>query len=525
MSKFIIECQHCGTYHEASISFFAKRKIDCSCGTIIDVRKDKFRIKKCMNCGNTVMYDQTKGTNALCPVCKEQLITKDSYHKFIDLNCPSCKSILHLEKDMVEYECPLCNEILDVQKEISKKELKDSGEPNLIKYEGTTDLLVWKHPIEDFNLGSQLIVSESQEAIFLKDGKALEVFSPGRYLLAKEKLPKLDDLFKLTVNDENVIHTEVYFINKIIQTNIKWGTDSKVKMFDPNSGLHVELGAYGEFSLEVKDSKLFLIKLIGTARDISTYNYDAKSIIGKFKALIITKVKSILSRVIKNNNINVLEIDEHIEDISLGLKDEINHSLEEYGLYLPDFYVMNIITPDDDPNFRKMKEQYAEQYLLTKDEQIKKNVALAAQQRKIIEAQTAAQEEIILAQAKAEAYRLKAQAEAQEMQMKGYTYNDETKRQVSVAVASNGNHVLNDLVGVGVTLGTMESVADVTKNIVNNTFANNLNTTWDCECGQKGNTTNFCPNCGSKKPQTTWDCECGQKDNTTNFCPNCGKKR
>ena len=84
---------------------------------------------------------------------------------------------------------------------------------------------------------------------------------------------------------------------------------------------------------------------------------------------------NIFSATIKENNINILEVDEHIEIIAASLKVEINKTLEEYGLHIPEFYVSSILTPDDDPNFRRMKEQYAEQYLLVRDEQIKKNIA------------------------------------------------------------------------------------------------------------------------------------------------------
>ena len=61
--------------------------------------------------------------------------------------------------------------------------IRRDGLASIIKYEGDRDTLIWKHPIEDFNLGSQLIVHESQEAIFFKDGQALDLFGPGRYTL------------------------------------------------------------------------------------------------------------------------------------------------------------------------------------------------------------------------------------------------------------------------------------------------------------------------------------------------------
>lgn len=49
----------------------------------------------------------------------------------------------------------------------------------LIKYEGNNETFVWKHPCEDFNSFTQLIVHESQEAIFFMNGQALDLFGAG----------------------------------------------------------------------------------------------------------------------------------------------------------------------------------------------------------------------------------------------------------------------------------------------------------------------------------------------------------
>lgn len=118
---------------------------------------------------------------------------------------------------------------------------------------------------------------------------------------------------------------------------------------------------------------------------------------------------------------------------------------------------------------------------------------------------------------------------------------------------------------LGVTLGAMGGVIGMTKEAMTPIFEGSAQIgqsvggaaleRWDCTCGQKGITSNFCPNCGAKKPQpvlgwicpqcglkgidsnfcpncgtkrpalTAWDCSCGQKGIISNFCPNCGSKR
>ena len=94
---------------------------------------------------------------------------------------------------------------------MSRSDKKQHGAlASVIKYEGDNETLVWKHPIEDFNLGSQLIVHESQEAIFFRDGQALDLFGAGRYTLETQQLPLLEKLYHLPSDTEATFHAEVY---------------------------------------------------------------------------------------------------------------------------------------------------------------------------------------------------------------------------------------------------------------------------------------------------------------------------
>ena len=538
-----MECPNCGRYVQAETGLFAKRKIDCSCGYTIQVRTDKLTSRICPHCGNAVVFDQSKGEKALCPVCKEPINTMAEQTKTEEISCEQCGVRLIVNVAAQMYVCPVCDCVNNVAERIA---IKRDGLASVIKYEGEGDTLVWKHPIEDFNYGSQLIVHESQEAIFFRDGQALDLFGAGRYTLKTQQLPMLEKIYKLPTDTEGTFHSEVYYINLVTIMGVKWGTDSKVRMFDPSTGLHVELGACGEFNIHVVNSRKLLIKLIGTTSTLRQEQIlgigDGK---GYFRAMIMTQVKSYLAQVIKNCKINVLEIDEHLLDISGELKKRLNEYLNEYGLEISEFFVSRIMTPDDDPNFQRMKEQYAEQYLLVRQEQIRKKEAEAAAARKEVEATTAARVKLIGAQAQAEAYRMQAEAEAAEMRMKGYTYQQETARQIGKEAMKNGlgagSGSLGDIAGLGIGLGAMGSVIGMTKDAiapatdavgqlrqaVNSTIEKSG--TWNCTCGQKNIESNFCPNCGAKntesQPENSWDCTCGTKGIMFKFCPNCGRKR
>ena len=415
---------------------------------------------------------------------------------------------------------------------------------SVIKYEGSNEVLAHKHEKEDFTIGSQLIVHESQEALFFRDGMIFDQFTAGRHTLVTNNIPKVRDYMKLGTGGVNVFHCEVYFINMITQMGIRWGTDSKVRLFDPASGLHVEIGASGNYNMRVTDARKLILKLVGTTDGLiqSDITGEGKSYgTGMFKALIINKVKANLARIIKEENLNILEIDAYLDVLSSKLMVDINEALDEYGLTMPEFYVTSIVTPDDDPNFVRLKQQFADKTLKVREEEVRKAEAEAAQQRRIVEAQTEAQLKAvnaqgdadairIKAQAEAEAYKMKAEAEAAEMQMKGYTYRDETARQVGLEAMQNGitgggngggaAGGIGDVASLGVTLGAMGGVINMTKDamapimgesqkvgegfgnvVAGNTGAPAAEGAWNCpSCGKAGITSRFCPDCGVARP-------------------------
>lgn len=387
---------------------------------------------------------------------------------------------------------------------------------DVIKYEGDNRTFIWKHPCEDFNTGSQLIVHESQEAVFFRDGKALESFGAGRHTLETQNMPRLKDHFNAIAGGKSVFHAEVYFINLTTQLGVKWGTDSKIRMFDPISGLHLELGACGTFNIKVIDGRKLLLKVVGTTSGFTQDNVfgTTSSATNYFRGMIVAKVKSNLARAIRENDINVLEVDEHTGELADILKNEINKVLDDYGMYVPEFFITNVLTPDDDPNYARLKEQHAERYLRVQQQRIKEAEAVAATKRAEAEAQlklavakgdayAEAEAKKILAGAEAEEIRLKGFAEAEVLRAKGGDYQSETARIVGKAAAENessgtGGSIASGIVQTGVGLGVGVSVAKEVAATIKDTVS--ASATWDCPaCGQKNLSGNFCPNCGRKR--------------------------
>ena len=114
MAKFVMECPRCGKFAEAKTGFFARKKIDCSCGHIIDVRTDKLTSRECPHCGNNVVFDQSKGEKAECPICHEQINTFSAQTQTEEISCSQCGVRLRVNKATSTYICPVCDQINDI---------------------------------------------------------------------------------------------------------------------------------------------------------------------------------------------------------------------------------------------------------------------------------------------------------------------------------------------------------------------------------------------------------------------------
>ena len=431
---------------------------------------------------------------------------------------------------------------------------------DIIKYEGDNSTFIWKHPSEDFNSLTQLIVHESQEAIFFMNGQALDLFGPGRYTLETQNIPKIGKFLNKAIGGETPFHCEVYFINKTVQMAVKWGTDSKVRFLDSNFGIPLEIGACGEMNLAVSDSRKLLIKLVGTMNGIAWDESGAgftKSIQNSFRPLISTAVKTNLSSAIKENNINILEVDENLEKLSDVLRFSILDGFEEYGLTIPQFYITNVLLPENDPNFKRMKELHTVSFqtkmiqaeTLVKTAQADAEAEVTAARRRIelerqeTETEVAkreAERELIKAQTEAQAAKMSGFAEAEVMRAKGYDGKDVIQAEVQKAYAeglgnmtiNGGGGVAGDMIGLGVGMAAASAVApqlgEMFKGFAPASSAEASAPVAKCaKCGaQLPENAKFCLECGEKVvSEDKIVCpECGNTVAKGKFCPECGHK-
>lgn len=372
---------------------------------------------------------------------------------------------------------------------------------DIIKYEGDNSTFIWKHPCEDFNSLTQLIVHESQEAIFFMNGQALDLFGAGRYTLETQNIPKIGKLLNRVTGDQTPFHCEVYFINKTEQMSIKWGTDSKVQFVEPVYGFPISIGASGEMSLRVEDSRKLLLKLVGTENFL-----DQQRLIAVFRAFLMTKVKSYIAQVIKADSINIFEIDERLTMFSEHLHKLLIPDFADYGVSLERFFVTTVVKPDGDPQYEKFKELHFRQYADIAEAKLR-------QQTDIIHAETEAQKVVI-----------NSQAQATKRMQEGYTYAQERGFDVAEKVAQN--EAVGQFTNMGVGFGTMAGVGGAVGGIVGSAVNNAINVAE----GQATVPTEVtkCLSCGAALPAGAKFClECGEKiyavPDGMMVCPECGK--
>lgn len=320
----------------------------------------------------------------------------------------------------------------------------------VLKYEGDNSTFIWKHPSEDFNSLTQLIVHESQEAIFFINGQALDMFGAGRYTLETQNIPKIGKFLNRTTGDTTPFHCEVYFINKTEQMSIKWGTDSKVQYIDPQYGFPLAIGASGEMSLRAVDSRKLLLKLVGTE------NYlGQQKLVSFFRAFLMTRVKTYIAQVIKSNAINIFEIDENLTAFSKDIHKLLIPDFSDYGIALERFFVTNIVKPDGDRQYEKFKELHFRQYA------------------DIAEAKLRQQTDIIYAQTEAQKVVIDSQAQATKRAQEGYTYAQERGFDVAEKIAIN--EAVGQFTNMGVGLGTMAGVGGAVGGVVGGAVNNAMN--------------------------------------------------
>lgn len=222
---------------------------------------------------------------------------------------------------------------------------------SVIKNDGPGNTLIWQCMEEDFNDNSQLIVAENEEALFMKDGIIVQTFPAGKYTLNTANYPFIGAIRKKIAGGVSPFSCKVYFVSKSHALELFWGTDPAMQIDDPRFGL-ISVGANGSYSIQVKDGKKFLLKLVGN----NVPFYTSEQINAYFRTAFTGKIKTNLAKYIKASQKTILDLLVEYDELAEMLMPPLNEALDEYGVKLVNFYIGGISVPEDDPSYARIKD-------------------------------------------------------------------------------------------------------------------------------------------------------------------------
>jgi len=201
------------------------------------------------------------------------------------------------------------------------------------------NVLVWRFPRyeNEIKTGAKLIVREGQQAIFIKEGKLADVFTPGTYSLETKNLPILSTIMGWKFGFDSPWKAEVYFVSTIKFIDQKWGTKNPITIEDQRFGL-IEIRAFGNYSFKIVDASKFVKEVVGTdgsftAEEINTH--------------LRSKINSEVGVIAQKEKLSADTFLGNFDAIKPLFFEKLNTSFQSYGLELLDFNIENVSMPDE----------------------------------------------------------------------------------------------------------------------------------------------------------------------------------
>jgi excisionase family DNA binding protein len=205
------------------------------------------------------------------------------------------------------------------------------------------DELVHRFPetgIADLRLGSQVIVRESQKAVFFRDGKALDVLGPGRHTITTANIPLLINLIGKAFNNRTPFTAEVYYVTMKELADRKWGTPQPIIVRNPGVGLGIALlQGFGAYSYQVNDAQQFVTQIVGAQGA-----YRTEDIENRLRIMLLSKLQDLLGETTGKKS--VLELIGLTEELGAGVRAKAQDDFEAIGLTLKSFYIGNLKPSD-----------------------------------------------------------------------------------------------------------------------------------------------------------------------------------
>jgi len=200
-------------------------------------------------------------------------------------------------------------------------------------------VLAYRYPMEDFEIqyGAKLTVRASQMAVFVNEGQIADVFGPGLHTLSTQTLPLLTNLKNWDKLFQSPFKSDIYFFSTRLQLDRKWGTPNPITIRDKDFGM-VRLRAFGIYSFQIKDPRLFHTQVSGT-RDI----YTVEDVDGQLRNTVIGSMTDLFGE----SGVPFMDMASNQDEFGARLKDKLIPVFERYGLALDSFVVQNLSLPEE----------------------------------------------------------------------------------------------------------------------------------------------------------------------------------
>ncbi len=206
-----------------------------------------------------------------------------------------------------------------------------------------TEEIVHRFPetgVADLRFGSQVIVRESQAAVFFRDGRALDVLGPGRHTISTANVPLLTNLLGKLFGDRTPFTAEIYYVSMREFADRKWGTPQPIIVRNPGVGLGVALlQGFGTYSFQVKDPQQFVTQIVGQLKTYRTADIETR-----LRTMLLSKLQDVLGETTSKSN--VLELIGLTEELGAAVRAKAQDDFLAIGLLLKSFYIGNLKPSD-----------------------------------------------------------------------------------------------------------------------------------------------------------------------------------
>ena len=199
--------------------------------------------------------------------------------------------------------------------------------------------LAWRFPMADMEIqnGGQLVVRESQVAVFVNEGKLADVFGPGTHRLTTQTLPVLTYLKNWDKLFESPFKSDVYFFSTRQQIDQRWGTSQPVTIRDKDFGA-VRLRAFGNYAYRIQDPKAFHTQISGTRE-----RYTTQELEGQLRGLMLQHI----SDAVASSGTPFLDLAANQVEFAAALQAATAPAFTALGLELLSVTMQNVSLPEE----------------------------------------------------------------------------------------------------------------------------------------------------------------------------------